>query len=239
MIHRENEVRLATLCPQPLIALGLARTFQDESGVKIVQEFPSLAQCAREASACRPQVILIDWDMVPHDVESTDQIRALARQSAVMLLMHSADSDNSRVALELGARGTLDKACAPAVIRRAVRKVAQGGHWVGQQADEEALDDALLANGERAPDPSRMAWLTRRERQIADLICRGYRNKRIADELQIAETTVCHHLTSIFNKLEVKDRLGLLVFSHQNAQTTSPKSDRRHYAVPDSKPSSA
>jgi len=230
MTNQENEVRLATICPQPLIALGIARTFQDEAGVKIVQEFTSLAKCAREVSASRPHVVLIDWDMVPHDIESTDQIRALSKQSAVMLLMQSADSNNTRVALELGARGTLDKTCAPAIIRRAVVKVAKGGLWVEHNAAEELLEHVLSPAGKRDDTRSRIEWLTRRERQIVDLICRGYRNKRIADELHIAETTVCHHLTSIFNKLDVKDRLGLLVFSHQNSLAMSMKSDTRRHA---------
>jgi two-component system nitrate/nitrite response regulator NarL len=232
MTNQETEIRLATICPQPLIALGIARTFQDEPGMKIVQELTSLVQIEREFPTSRPHVVLIDWDLVPHDLESTDHVRKLSTRAAVMLLMYRADSNNTRVAFELGARGTLDKSCAPTIIRRAVQKVAKGGIWVERNAADELLEHVLSPSNTIDDSRSRIEWLTRRERQIVDLVCHGYRNKRIADELHIAETTVCHHLTSVYNKLNVKDRLGLLVFSHQNVLAMTVKSEsRRHSPV--------
>jgi DNA-binding NarL/FixJ family response regulator len=65
--------------------------------------------------------------------------------------------------------------------------------------------------------------MTEREREVVELICRGMKNKGIAEKLFIAETTVRHHLTSVFNKLEVASRLELVIyaFKHQLVKVPS------------------
>jgi len=65
-----------------------------------------------------------------------------------------------------------------------------------------------------AADPS--IQLTSREREIIILVGEGLRNKQIADRLCISEATVRHHLTSILKKLDVSDRLELLIYAYQN-----------------------
>lgn len=66
----------------------------------------------------------------------------------------------------------------------------------------------------RAAD--KVAELTKREYQIVTLVAEGLKNKDIAERLCISPTTVRHHLSSIFIKLEVPDRLKLIVFAHRN-----------------------
>jgi DNA-binding NarL/FixJ family response regulator len=63
---------------------------------------------------------------------------------------------------------------------------------------------------------SRIGALTQRERQVVRLVWEGLKNKQIAGRLSIADVTVRHHLTSIFSKLDVTDRLSLVVFAFRN-----------------------
>ena len=65
------------------------------------------------------------------------------------------------------------------------------------------------------PETKRIAALSPRERQVIQAIGRGLKNSQIAEQLCLSETTVRHHLTSIYAKLEVSDRLELLVFAHR------------------------
>jgi len=69
---------------------------------------------------------------------------------------------------------------------------------------------------DRDPEQSKIASLTARESEIIALIGEGLRNKAIAERLYISEKTVRHHLTSIFNKLEVSDRLELIIYAFEH-----------------------
>lgn len=73
----------------------------------------------------------------------------------------------------------------------------------------------------------RIAALTKRERQIVALVAEGLKNKEIAESLFISPATVRHHLSSIFLKLEVPDRLKLIVFAHRNGLAEVSKSPEK------------
>ena len=72
------------------------------------------------------------------------------------------------------------------------------------------------------PTEDKTARLTAREREVISLVGKGLKNKQIAERLSISESTVRHHLTSVFNKLEVCDRLELLVFAYENGMVAVP-----------------
>ena len=65
-------------------------------------------------------------------------------------------------------------------------------------------------------DPERIKHLTYRERQLLPLVCSGLRNKEIAQQLGISESTVWHHMTAIFTKLKVEDRVALVSFVYRH-----------------------
>lgn len=65
--------------------------------------------------------------------------------------------------------------------------------------------------------------LTERERAVIVLICEGLRNKQIAERLHISQTTVVHHLTSIFNKLGVANRLELVTYAYSHGLAQPPR----------------
>ena len=69
---------------------------------------------------------------------------------------------------------------------------------------------------EPPPEVARISSLTERENQIIGRICEGLRNKEIASKLYISDATVAHHLTSIYRKLGLADRIELLLYAHHN-----------------------
>ncbi len=129
---------------------------------------------------------------------------------AVVLL---ADSDKSRIAdaFRAGARGAVAKDSPARVVVDSVRSVAAGRFWVFDHAVKDlaaALQD--LAEPARA---AAVAGLTRREIEIVSAIVSGYSNREIAGKLSISEETVKHHLTNIFDKVGVYNRLELALFA--------------------------
>ena len=87
-----------------------------------------------------------------------------------------------------------------------------------------ALSEAILMGGSGGENPEgpRIRSLSAREREVLALIGEALSNKKIADRLCITETTVRHHLTSIFAKLGVSDRLELLVYAHRHKLVPPP-----------------
>jgi two-component system nitrate/nitrite response regulator NarL len=67
-----------------------------------------------------------------------------------------------------------------------------------------------------------MAALTEREREVIRLVGKGLKNKQIGEKLFISDVTVHHHLTSIYSKLEITDRMELLIYSYRNGLAEIP-----------------
>ena len=80
---------------------------------------------------------------------------------------------------------------------------------------------------EKAQPTELLAGLTRRERDIVNITLLGLKNRQVADRLFISETTVRHHLTSIFSKLGVRGRFELLRFAYQNGLAKPPEKNSR------------
>ena len=124
------------------------------------------------------------------------------------------EKDQIVEALQLGARGIILKHAATDVLFEGIRCVLAGQYWVCH----ESVSDLVQALLEFRPRPEATAsrqkfGLTRRETEVIALIVGGYTNKDIAKKIAISEHTVKHHLTNIFNKLGVSNRLELVLFS--------------------------
>jgi len=72
------------------------------------------------------------------------------------------------------------------------------------------------------PEVSKIAALTSREREVIELVGEGLKNKQIAERLFISETTVTHHLSSVFSKLDVSDRLELIIYAFRHGLAKMP-----------------
>jgi DNA-binding NarL/FixJ family response regulator len=146
------------------------------------------------------------------------ELLQLAPAAKVILLTGSRDPEEHLRAVRLGAMGVVLKDQAAEVLVTAVHKVNAGEAW---------LDPSLTArlvsgmSGGRSikttnPEEAKIAQLTEREREVIALICEGLQNKIIGQRMFISETTVRHHLTSIFNKLGVENRLELVIYAYRH-----------------------
>jgi len=108
---------------------------------------------------------------------------------------------------------------------KAITKVYAGEIWFDRSMMGSVLSQMSRVGKGNNQDPEavKMATLTEREREIITLIGEGLKNKQIADRLFISETTVRHHLTSIFAKLEVSDRLELIIYAFRHNLAQSPR----------------
>ncbi|WP_407562100.1 response regulator [Streptomyces sp. 184] len=161
----------------------------------------------------RADVVLMDLHLPGcSGVEATRQLNSPCRSGEVprVLVMSASVEDDAVVAaLRAGAYGYLDKGASRAELLGAVRCVAAGGA-VFSPAVAERLSRYFSAL-HTVPAGRAFPQLTQREREVLDLIARSYNNRRIARELVLSEKTVRNHISNIFTKLGVQDRIAAML----------------------------
>ena len=174
----------------------------------------------------KPAVLLLDRDLPGMDgVERLSALHRLFPSTRILLFTGRQDEKEAINALKAGARGYCKKGIASSHLRKAVKVIQKDEVWAGRRIICQLLAE-LTSRAEKGQedDPARgtdyLQNLTPRERQICHLVSEGSCNKDIANRLNIAERTVKAHLTSIFSKLQVPDRLhlGILLSNHNHLQ---------------------
>lgn len=129
----------------------------------------------------------------------------------VVVLSNIPNDDEALAALGAGAQGYCNAYADPDVLKEVAEVTRRGGLWVGESLLSRLLSGLSQRLVERPADDASgpLARLTTREREIARRVTRGESNKEIARGLEIAERTVKAHLTVVFEKLGVRDRLQL------------------------------
>ncbi|WP_395707816.1 LuxR C-terminal-related transcriptional regulator [Casimicrobium huifangae] len=130
----------------------------------------------------------------------------------LVLLCDEPDETLVMQALALGAAGCCNTHAAPDVLRQVALVVSNGGLWVGQSLLRKLVGATSHRLGQHPPEAKNDGWsalLSEREVQVAKLVAGGSSNREIAEQLAITERTVKAHLTAIFEKLGLRDRLQL------------------------------
>lgn len=151
------------------------------------------------------------------DAGSLSQLRQLAPSSKLFLLSDQPNHEEGLAFLKLGIVGYGNSYISAERLAEAVHVIASGGVWLGQKVIQQLILEAH--NNSREMDNealnARLSVLTRTERRVAELVARGETNLEIAADLEIAERTVKAHLTSIYDKLHVGNRLSLALLINQ------------------------
>ena len=197
-------LRVVVADDHPVFRDGLAMILR-ERDVEVVAEVSDGQEAIEAAAAHHPDVVLMDLTMPGlSGIEATRRLLAADPAVAVLVLTMSEDDDSLFAALRAGARGYLLKEAAADDIARAVVTVARGETVLGARVSTrvlEAVHGGLLL-GAPAPFPR----LTERERQVLELIARGYQNARVAHHLGLSEKTVRNHVSTILAKLPAATR---------------------------------
>lgn len=215
LVAASRRTRILVADPYPVIVQGLRKMLEDDLQFQVVAEAFTLASCHKKIIAQRPQVAFLDWCMASKNLElTTALLQSVRRTTAIIFLTVSENSQQKREMLRLGARAFLSKWCSAAKLRTSALRACKD---LPTSAGETSTFDSKCAP--TADAEQRVRQLTQRERQLIPLVCSGLKNKEIAQQLGIAESTVWHHLTAVFTKLKVEDRLGLaaFAFSHRPA----------------------
>ena len=204
-----DRIRVLIADDHAVLREGLRSFLELQDGIEIVGDAADGAEAVELAEQLRPAVVLMDLVMPKLDgVEAMRELRERVPETRVIILTSYIDDDRLLPAIRAGAAGYLLKNAEPQELARAIRAADAG----------EALIDPSVAARlvERlAEDDGRDDYesLTAREREVLELIGRGFSNKRIALELDIAEKTVKTHVSNLLGKLGVADRTQAALYA--------------------------
>lgn len=201
---------------------ALRAMLQSEPDVVIAGEAGTVSETLQMIERTPADVLLLDLGLPDgHGLDVLEQLGAAG--SLLHVIVVSASSDRHEVvrAIKAGARGVVPKDAPAERLVQAIRQVAAGQLWFGHQRMADLLDS--LTRPEPVPGARTLDTLTRREREIVAAIVQGASNKDISVQFGLRESTIKNHLTHIFDKLGVANRLELALFAvHHNLFTPSP-----------------
>lgn len=208
----KKEIRVLVIGDFLIFRNGLKLLLETESDLKVAGEAADLEEAAKFISKTRPDIVVIESGEI--DIGDFDSfVSSLSPPIPILVLTGSRQAEKDQKYLQLGVDGLFSKEKNAEALFKAIRQVSGGDLWFQRKLMGDTIKQ-LVKEKKEIPDQLysyNCALLTAREREVLMLICRGMKNRAIADSLFITETTVRHHLTSIFEKLKVNSRLELVV----------------------------
>ena len=199
-----------------LMRAGLAELLSSEPGIQIVGEAATGREAVERARRLRPDVVLMDVRMPELDgIGATRELTRAAPSVRVLILTTFEQDDYVFGALRAGASGFLLKRTRPEELIAAVRTIAAGDSLLSPSVTRRLIDRLAQQPTPEFANRSKLDELTRREREVLGLVARGLSNREIAAELIVEESTIRSHVKRILMKLELRDRVQIVIFAYE------------------------
>lgn len=213
----ESPIRLLLVEDHLMMRAALRLLLLGYSHIEVVAETESCAGALEIMAHTRPDVILLDIFLADQSsVECIAALRAKSPQTRILMLTGAPDTSLHARAMARGAQGVVRKEEQPEVLLQAIEHVHSGHLWYGSHFDRSSIDPINSTNKATDGTAFRIGALTVREREVIEFIGEGLRNRAIASRMGVSEKTVQNHLTSIFRKLDVSDRLELAALARRS-----------------------
>jgi DNA-binding NarL/FixJ family response regulator len=214
MTYAQDVITILIASPHRMFREALRTLLDCEFDFSVIGEASSGSETIERTRALQPHVLLLDAAI--QDLSVLDVLRSLAKDAvrARPLLLLDGAGQQVVEALKLGAYGVVAKRTSPQLLNKGIRVVAAGQYWVGHDGISDlirSLRTAPESEAEHAHVDD--VHLTDRQVDIVTCIVDGYTNKEIAERFAISEQTVKHHLTAIFEKLGVGNRVELALYA--------------------------
>ena len=216
MDKSSERVRILIADDHPILRDGLRKLLEAEGDLSVVGEAGDGIEVVKALRHLKPDLLLLDLCMPRQSgLEALSEIAALPGMPTRTIVL-AANIEKAQVAqaIQLGARGVVLKESATELLLKCIREVVAGRYWVGHEVVSdlvEVLRELLpTSDGEQRRNSFR---ITAREMEMITAIVGGYTNRDIAHKFSLSEQTVKHHLTNIFDKLGVSNRLELALFA--------------------------
>ncbi|HKG59152.1 MAG TPA: response regulator transcription factor [Pyrinomonadaceae bacterium] len=213
----QNPIRVLLIDDHQSFLWGMIKLIEsDSANMKVMGTASDIAEALAILEREQPDVILLDIDL--NGVNSLDSMPLLRNATGAMVLILTGmrDAETHERAVLAGARGVVQKEVSAEMILKAIRKVHEGEIWLDRLTTGRIFSKLLdHSTNQVSPEAAKIASVTSREREIINvMVNQGHStNKQIAAHMNISEHTLRNHLSSIYSKLEVENRLELVMYA--------------------------
>jgi DNA-binding NarL/FixJ family response regulator len=206
-------IRVLLVDDQALVRSGFRMILDAQPGIDVIGEAENGRHAVELAAVSAADVILMDIRMPELDgIEATARILD-ARPETKILILTTFDLDEYVArALRAGASGFLLKDVRPAQLVEAIHVIASGDALLAPSVTRRLLDQFASGLGTRTPVV--LEQLTEREREILLLVAEGLSNAEIAERLVVGESTVKTHVSAVLRKLQLRDRVQMVIAAY-------------------------
>jgi two-component system, NarL family, nitrate/nitrite response regulator NarL len=210
----QASVRVMIADDHVIFRAALRRLLEFERGFHVAGETGGNGEVVSLARRLEPDVLLLDDAHGHQALDAVREVSTLKHTCRTILLTAQIREQQLVQAFRAGARGIMAKASPVDLLFRSIDAVMAGEYWVGRERVADLV--RVFRSGPSDSHDKRPFGLTSRELQVVEAVVAGYTNKEIADHLTISHNTAKHHLSSIFDKLGVSNRLELALFTHSH-----------------------
>lgn len=204
-------IRVVVIDDHPLVREGIVHAISHADDIVVVGQGGTAAEAVDLVRLVGPDILLLDLSIPGLGLSALEVMNGLPVHAKVIVLTVSEDSGDVLEALRNGACGYVLKGISGTDLRDVVRRVHGAERYVSPELGARLLSDFSRSSFRRGGS------LSRRETDIVQLVRRGCCNKDIANRLRISEKTVKHYLTTIFRKLDVRNRTELALLDPKSA----------------------
>lgn len=220
-VTRATAIRVVVVDDHPVFRLGMAALLGSLPGVEVVGQAADEAEAVVVVAGAAVDVVLMDLHLGEDSgIEATRRIVHDDPAVRVLVITMQEDDESVVAALRAGARGYLLKGASPEEIERALRAVANDEVILGPKIAARALSTVTAGRSAvRVPFPD----LTAREREVLDLVARGYDNPTIARRLVLSPKTVRNVVANVLTKIGAADRSAAIVAARDQGLGCAPE----------------
>ena len=212
-ISEKNLSEVITLIVSSASEFKSARWQEGLSGVADLYRIDSLNRLKNELPRLTPEILLLDYDLPGLDgTRGISVLKKLCPQTKIVVFNDCSSEDDEWAMFKAGARGCCTTDIQPSTLKMMIDSIRKGELWIRRTLTSRLLEQLVRHEERPVNNVNRktlglLDQLTEREYEIAVKVARGESNKEIACALDITERTVKAHMTKVFNKLGVTDRL--------------------------------
>lgn len=192
-----------------MVRAGLQALLERDKDIKVIGEASNGQEAVDLTSELKPDVLVLDI-MMPrlNGIQAAEQIRTLKLHVKILFVSMYSDAGLVRQALQTGAKGYVLKTSAGEELLQAIRIVAKGETYLGEEITSMAMEDSFRPNTKPVDNP--LELLSPREKEILQLIAEEHTSSEVAKILSISEKTVEKHRANMMEKLQARNLAGLV-----------------------------
>ncbi len=216
-----KSIRIAVVDDHPILREGVIGVLSHQKDFQIVGEGASAEDAVRIASETHPHLLLLDISMPGGGLEAARRILDTHPGIKTIMLTVSEREEDLNRAMQIGVHGYVLKGITGSDLVATIRAVSRGETYITPQFAARLLSNMRRTGNTAGNTRREQPMLNVREEQILKEVAAGHTNKEIARKLSLSEKTIKHYMTSVLQKLNVRNRVEAVIAMQRNARTTN------------------